>query len=76
MNRQTALDRLRAADETFDMLVVGGGASGLGAAVDAAARGYRVALIEQADFATGTSSRSTFSSILIRLCTCAALVAW
>lgn len=43
----------------FDFIVVGGGASGLGAAVDAASRGYRVALIEQADFAKGTSSRST-----------------
>ena len=51
--------RLRAGAETFDLLIVGGGASGLGAAVDAAARGYRVALIEQGDFAQGTSSRST-----------------
>lgn len=51
--------RLRAGSETFDLLVVGGGASGLGAAVDAAARGHRVALIEQGDFAKGTSSRST-----------------
>lgn len=59
MNRESALDRLRAGDEVFDILIVGGGASGLGAAVDAAARGYRVALIEQADFAKGTSSRST-----------------
>ena len=41
------------------MLIVGGGATGLGAAVDAAARWHRVALIEQADFAKGTSSRST-----------------
>lgn len=59
MNRDSALDRLRADAEVFDILIVGGGASGLGAAVDAAARGYRVALIEQADFAKGTSSRST-----------------
>ena len=59
MQRKSSLDRLRAGAETFDILVVGGGASGLGAAVDAAARGYRVALIEQADFAKGTSSRST-----------------
>ncbi len=53
------MERLRAGSEVFDILVVGGGASGLGAAVDAAARGYRVALIEQGDFAQGTSSRST-----------------
>ena len=43
----------------YDMLVIGGGASGLGVAVDAASRGYRVALLEQDDFAKGTSSRST-----------------
>ncbi|MDO8541259.1 MAG: glycerol-3-phosphate dehydrogenase/oxidase [Opitutaceae bacterium] len=59
MQRESALDRLRADAGEFDILIVGGGASGLGAAVDAAARGYRVALIEQADFAKGTSSRST-----------------
>ena len=41
------------------MLIVGGGATGLGAAVEAAARGYRVALVERGDFAQGTSSRST-----------------
>jgi glycerol-3-phosphate dehydrogenase len=57
--RDSALARLRAGTEVFDFLIVGGGASGLGAAVDAAARGYNVALIEQADFAKGTSSRST-----------------
>ena len=59
MNRTTALDRIRSATEPFDILIVGGGATGLGAAVDAAARGHRVALIEQQDFAQGTSSRST-----------------
>ena len=45
--------------ENFDVCIVGGGATGLGAAVDAASRGYRVALVEQSDFAKGTSSRST-----------------
>jgi glycerol-3-phosphate dehydrogenase len=45
--------------EVFDICIVGGGATGLGAAVDAASRGHRVALVEQADFAKGTSSRST-----------------
>ncbi len=43
----------------FDLLVVGGGATGLGVAVDAARRGYRTALIEASDFAKATSSRST-----------------
>jgi glycerol-3-phosphate dehydrogenase len=43
----------------WDVLVIGGGATGLGIAVDAASRGYRTALIEARDFASGTSSRST-----------------
>jgi glycerol-3-phosphate dehydrogenase len=43
----------------FDVLIVGGGATGLGAAVDAVARGYRTALVEASDFAKSTSSRST-----------------
>ncbi|MCU1249889.1 MAG: glpA [Edaphobacter sp.] len=45
--------------EPWDVLVIGGGASGFGAAVEAAARGYRALLIERFDFAKGTSSRST-----------------
>ncbi len=54
------LARLLAPEEQpWDVLVVGGGASGLGAAVEAASRGYRTALIEGHDFAKGTSSRST-----------------
>lgn len=57
MKRETALRRLRT--ETFDVLVIGGGATGLGCALDAAARGHRTALIEAADFAKATSSRST-----------------
>ncbi len=58
MKRDTALDRARSG-ESFDIVIIGGGASGLGAAVDGAARGHSVCLIEQADFASGTSSRST-----------------
>lgn len=45
--------------EEFDVLVIGGGVTGAGVALDAAARGYRVALVEKADFASGTSSKST-----------------
>ena len=45
--------------ERFDLLVVGGGATGAGIALDAAARGLKVALVERSDFAQGTSSRST-----------------
>ncbi len=56
MNRSAQLARL---GERFDVLVLGGGATGLGTAVDAAARGYKTALVEAADFANATSSRST-----------------
>ncbi len=59
MNRAACAERLRSAGEPFDVLIIGGGATGLGAAVDAASRGHRVALIERSDFAKGTSSRST-----------------
>lgn len=53
------LGRVEAASEPWDVVVVGGGATGLGCAVDAALRGYRTALFERGDFAGGTSSRST-----------------
>ena len=59
MQRAAALAALRDSQARWDVLVIGGGATGLGAAVDAAARGLRVALVEQHDFAKGTSSRST-----------------
>lgn len=55
--REVALARLAA--ESFDLLVIGGGITGAGVALDAAARGMRVALVERADYASGTSSRST-----------------
>src|SRR5689334_21070286 len=45
--------------ETFDVLVIGGGITGAGVALDAVARGYKVALVEKGDFASGTSSKST-----------------
>jgi glycerol-3-phosphate dehydrogenase len=45
--------------QTWDFVIIGGGASGLGAAVDAASRGFKTALFENVDFAKGTSSRST-----------------
>jgi glycerol-3-phosphate dehydrogenase len=47
------------ASEPFDVLVIGGGITGAGVALDAATRGYSVALVERADFASGTSSRSS-----------------
>jgi glycerol-3-phosphate dehydrogenase len=59
MKRDKALDRIENTNEPWDFLVIGGGATGLGVAVDAAARGYSTLLVEQHDFAKGTSSRST-----------------
>jgi glycerol-3-phosphate dehydrogenase len=56
--RKECLDRLRDT-ATWDIVVIGGGATGLGTAVDAASRGYRTLLLEARDFAQGTSSRST-----------------
>ena len=58
MRRDELLARARDG-ALWDMVIIGGGATGLGAAVDAAARGYRTLLLEAADFAKGTSSRST-----------------
>lgn len=57
MDRTQNLARLER--ESFDLLVVGGGATGAGVAIDAASRGLSVALVERDDFASGTSSRST-----------------
>ncbi len=53
------LRRIEAHPQAWDMIVVGGGATGVGVAIDAAARGYDVLLLEQSDFGKGTSSRST-----------------
>jgi glycerol-3-phosphate dehydrogenase len=58
MGREHHLQQLKAG-RVFDLLVVGGGATGCGVALDAASRGLQVALIEKNDFAEGTSSRST-----------------
>jgi len=56
--RSELLERLTGV-ATYDLVVVGGGATGLGVALDAATRGFRVALVEAFDFAKGTSSRAT-----------------
>jgi len=58
LSRQASLQRLKQTAH-FDLLVVGGGATGLGVALDAATRGLSVALVEREDFAKGTSSRAT-----------------
>ena len=58
ITRQDLIAKLRQSDE-WDFIVIGGGATGLGTAVEAATRGYRTLLLEKYDFAKGTSSRST-----------------
>jgi glycerol-3-phosphate dehydrogenase len=57
-NRERYLEEVRR-DPNFDIVIIGGGATGLGVALDASSRGFRTLLLEQADFAKGTSSRST-----------------
>jgi glycerol-3-phosphate dehydrogenase len=57
ISRARALEALQS--ESFDLVVIGGGITGAGVALDAASRGYSVALVEKADFASGTSSRSS-----------------
>jgi glycerol-3-phosphate dehydrogenase len=60
MNREALIDDLnKHSEKEWDIIVIGGGASGLGIALDAASRGYKILLLEQSDFAKGTSSRST-----------------
>lgn len=59
MDRNKIISQLEDTSRIFDFLVIGGGATGIGIAVDASTRGYSVALFEQLDFTKGTSSRST-----------------
>src|SRR5579863_9335721 len=59
MHRSEMLRRLAAHRGSWDLIVIGGGATGAGVAIDAATRGYDVLLLEQSDFGKGTSSRST-----------------
>jgi glycerol-3-phosphate dehydrogenase len=59
MNREQMIQKLESCQNTWDVCIIGGGATGLGIAVDAASRGFTTLLAEQHDFAKGTSSRST-----------------
>ena len=59
MKREEQINKIQDCNKIWDFVVVGGGATGLGCAVDAASRGYQVVLLEQDDFAKCTSSRST-----------------
>ncbi len=59
MNRSSILKKVKSRTKAWDIVIIGGGATGLGCAVDAASRGFKTLLFEQEDFAKGTSSRST-----------------
>ncbi len=59
MNRSEMISRIRDEHMTWDMVIIGGGATGVGTAIEAASRGYNALLLEQEDFGKGTSSRST-----------------
>ena len=59
MKREDLLSKISDPSKVWDVVVIGGGATGLGVAVDAVTRGYSVALFEWEDFAKATSSRST-----------------
>jgi glycerol-3-phosphate dehydrogenase len=59
MQRESALSKILAHPGPFDIAIIGGGATGVGIALDAASRGYSTLLLEQSDFGKGTSSRST-----------------
>ena len=59
MNRTEMIAAMDDPGSLWDVIIIGGGATGLGAAVESAARGHRTVLVEAADFAKGTSSRST-----------------
>lgn len=59
MKRENMISKIADKSKVWDMIIIGGGASGSGVALEAASRGYKVLLLEQYDFAKGTSSRST-----------------
>src|ERR1700745_3729504 len=59
MTRPEMLNRLHSHQAEWDIIILGGGATGVGVAIDAASRGYDTLLLERSDFEKGTSSRST-----------------
>ena len=59
IKREALVNQISDPSITWDLIIIGGGATGLGVAVDAASRGFKTLLLEQSDFAKGTSSRST-----------------
>jgi len=59
MNRDDAIGNLTDTNQQWDFIIIGGGATGIGTAIEGASRGFKVLLLEQSDFGKGTSSRST-----------------
>jgi len=59
MNREKNIQKIKEYPDEWDVIIIGGGATGLGAAVDSASRGFKTLLVEMSDFAKATSSRST-----------------
>ncbi|ARV16809.1 glycerol-3-phosphate dehydrogenase/oxidase [Polaribacter sp. SA4-12] len=59
MNRKVMMDKLRSDSKTYDFIIIGGGATGIGIALEASARGYSVVLLEKSDFTKSTSSKAT-----------------
>jgi hypothetical protein len=66
-SRETLISRQRGSSTPYDVLVIGGGATGVGVALDAATRGLRVSLVEADDFSSGTFSRTSAFSPHITL---------
>ena len=59
MDRKKMIDKLRSDSQTYDFVIIGGGATGIGIALEASARGYSVVLLEMSDFTKSTSSKAT-----------------
>lgn len=59
MNREAMIEEMSLMQQAYDLLIIGGGASGVGIALESAARGYKTLLLEQADFTKSTSGKST-----------------
>ncbi len=59
LSREESIEKIRHRTDPWDIVIIGGGATGIGVALDAASRGFRTVLVEQSDFGKGTSSRST-----------------
>jgi glycerol-3-phosphate dehydrogenase len=59
VNREKLISKIQSKKTIFDIVIIGGGATGLGVAIESTTRGYKTLLLEQSDFTKGTSSRST-----------------